>query len=362
MKVFLSLPVLIMVATGTFVACNSSEDGVTNCGNDADCSSGFICFNGSCMESGGDSDAGPAVNDGGNQPGCAGDGDCAADEVCREGVCEIEVPECTSAADCREGQQCEAGRCTGTPDDGLCRGDNDCPGEQICVAGTCEDASSPECREDGDCAAGERCFNGVCEDEGGQGDCQSEADCPMDSFCNRRDGSCNPLPPGACRDDSVCEGSCNIAEGRTIGRCVDCTSDAECPAPRQCISESCRMPEGQCEDDADCPGGGTCNAGQCEGGDGVCRGQEDCAAGEFCNPQTGQCVGGDGGGGGMPPGVGVPQCNDHSDCAADQQCLQLAGQSLCMPRCDPADLLGGQLICLLAGGGLCQPDGTCSAP
>ena len=83
MKVFLSLPVLIMVATGTFVACNSSEDGVTNCGNDADCSSGFVCFNGSCMESGGDSDAGPAVNDGGNQPGCAGDGDCAADEECQ---------------------------------------------------------------------------------------------------------------------------------------------------------------------------------------------------------------------------------------------------------------------------------------
>ncbi|MEC7750816.1 MAG: hypothetical protein VX405_04835 [Myxococcota bacterium] len=362
MKLSVYLPLIMVFGAGIFVACNGSEDGVSTCGRDADCSSGYLCFNGSCIESGDEADAGLGNIDGGTQVSCGGDGDCAADEICRDGSCVIEVPECTSEADCREGQRCEAGRCTGEPNDGRCRGDNDCTGDQICVAGVCEDPSTPECRQDTDCAAGERCFNGVCEAEGGGGDCQSEADCPIDSFCNRRDGSCNPLPPGACRDDSVCEGTCDIADGRTIGRCVDCTSDAECPAPRQCISESCRMPEGQCEGDADCPGGGTCNGGQCEGGNGACRGQEDCPAGEFCNPQTGQCVGGDGGGGGLPPGVGVPQCNDNSDCAADQQCLQLAGQSICLPRCDPNDIIRGNLICLLAGGGLCQPDGTCSAP
>lgn len=352
---------LLMGFTVLVTGCSTSDDGVGTCSSAADCTADQVCFNGSCIAGGSSQDGGPGSSNDAGVPQCNDDNDCQADEVCRNDACEPAVPECSSADDCQPGQSCERGRCTGLPDDGSCRGDDDCVAGEICINGQCEESGSPECQDNADCDVGEICVNGSCVDEGGGGGCTREEDCPMDSFCNRRDGTCNPLPPGACRDDSVCEGRCNIAEGRTIGRCVDCTSDAECPPPRQCISETCRMPEGQCEDDNDCPGGGTCNNGQCEGGDGNCRGQEDCPEGQFCNPQTGQCIGGQQGGQ-EPPGMGMPQCNDHPDCAPDQQCAQVGGQGLCLPRCDPNDMFSALLLCALTGNPICQPDGICGGP
>ena len=119
---------------------------------------------------------------------------------------------------------------------------------------------------------------------GCQGDdcpCENESDCPYDHYCNRRDGQCAPLPDGTCRDDRSCTGTCNVPEGRTVGRCVDCQADADCAdqAPRtRCLNNTCRLPEGQCENNTDCANGEQCVDGACEGGGGGGAGDDgDCA-------------------------------------------------------------------------------------
>ena len=188
-----------------------------------------------------------------------------------------------------------------------------------------------------------------------QGDCpcETESDCPVTHYCNRRDGQCAELPEGTCRDDSTCAGRCNVPEGRTVGRCIDCEVDADCAgqAPRtRCFNNMCRLPEGQCENNGDCENGQTCVDGACEGGGG----------GGGCNanncPPPGQCVQDQciGGGGG-----GIGDCTDHSDCDASQQCLDIGGMGMCMDRCNGGLL--GPMICIAIGmncdmaTGLCEP-------
>ena len=68
------------------------------------------------------------------------------------------------------------------------------------------------------------------EDAGPLGPCRGHADCPAHAYCNVRDEMCVPLPPGRCRDDSVCAIACEIAEGAPMGRCIDCEGPEHCPA------------------------------------------------------------------------------------------------------------------------------------
>ncbi len=267
---------------------------------------------------------------------CTTNADCSAEAVCFEGLCR------------GPGNQADAGG--GSTTDAAAARDtgssnNTDTGQTPVDAGQ----TNPV-----DAGGGDPCANDNCP-------CETEADCPYTHYCNRRDGQCSPLPEGTCRDDRSCTGECNIPEGRTVGRCVDCQMDADCAAqaPRtRCLNNTCRLPEGQCENNADCANGEQCVNGACEGGGnggGGCQDDADCLAGESC--LAGQCISP---GGGLPGG-----CASHADCEADQQCLA----NTCLGKCNvgnigalcaappPADFL---CICRLAGGLTCnQTTGYC---
>jgi len=283
-------------------ACGGAPDPEgDSCAVDSDCTAGAVCFQGLCRGSGTEVDAGPVDAGAATQ-----DTGAAAQDTGNSGTRDAGV---TPPAD------------TGVtaPDTGAggCQGD-DCP-------------------------------------------CENESDCPYDHYCNRRDGQCAPLPAGTCRDDRSCTGTCNVPEGRTVGRCVDCQADADCAdqAPRtRCLNNTCRLPEGQCENNTDCANGEQCVDGACEGGGGgggACQDDGDCVAGESC--LAGQCISP---GGGLPGG-----CASHADCGADEQCLM----NQCLSKCNTGSF--GQLcsipppldiacICRIAGGLTCnQQTGYC---
>ena len=239
-----------------------------------------------------------------------------------------------------------------TPGD-RCATNADCADEQICFGRVCQDrggvsdAGAPPvgdagagvdtgqpARDTGSTGrdAGTAADRGSApQDAGAATACETEQDCPYTHYCNRTDRQCAPLPPGICREDRSCVGTCNVPDGRTVGRCVDCQSDADCAdqAPRtRCLNSQCRLPEGQCENNADCANGESCVDGACQGGGGGgggCTDNADCPGGGLCF--AGQCIdGGGGGGGGGLPG----ECASHADCAATQQCMQ----NICLPRCN----------------------------
>ncbi len=71
------------------------------------------------------------------------------------------TPECTTDADCAEGQVCDDGVCTAAPEP-ECTTDADCAEGEVCDDGVCTAAPEPECETDADCAEGEECDDGVC--------------------------------------------------------------------------------------------------------------------------------------------------------------------------------------------------------
>lgn len=155
--------------------------------------------------------------------------DCTSSEGCGARVCDPEVglcvdalpPECSSDAECDEGEQCDV------------------------ASGECVTAS-PACATDAECATGQlcdtilgRCF--VPEPE----PCVSNAECP-DQVCNPSSGECIPAPAipigGACVEDldcaaevcptlagsSFCSGVCAL--GTPVG-CEPYGADAFCLLP-----------------------------------------------------------------------------------------------------------------------------------
>lgn len=85
---------------------------------------------------------------------CAQDADCTGGNLCVNGSCV----ECESDADCA-GEVCVGGSCV------ECEADEDCPAGQLCTANnTCVD-----CESDDDCDAGESCENGDCIPDNGNG-------------------------------------------------------------------------------------------------------------------------------------------------------------------------------------------------
>jgi hypothetical protein len=255
---------------------------------------------------------------------------------------------CTSNADCSAEQTCFSGLCRGVADDAgagaLDAGPARDMGPGFDSGTPAPDAGTPPADTGATPSpdAGDQCAEADCP-------CESEGDCPYTHYCNRRDGQCAALPDGTCRDDRSCVGRCNIPEGRTVGRCIDCESDNDCAAqaPRtRCLNNTCRLPEGSCENNADCPNGGQCVDGACEGGGGGACDAQSCPPPGQCVQD--QCIGGGGGGGG---------CTDHAECDPAEQCLSVAGMGVCMDRCNASII--GPIMCQISGLACNMATGIC---
>jgi hypothetical protein len=127
--------------------------------------------------------------------------------------------------------------------------------------------------------------------------CQGEADCPIDQYCRRRTARCTELPDGTCRQNSHCEVRCVIPEGSTIGRCIDCQTNADCDGDHVCFEGRCAPPTPPCTE-LNCPAPRRCVEDRCVEAD------------------------------------GNDTCQEHADCAETEQCLDLTGQRSCVSKCN----------------------------
>ncbi len=165
---------------------------------------------------------------------------------------------CVKDVDCHVSTlHCDAvsGACVACLDDGQCTG----PTKHRCDAAI---HRCVECGVDGDCGAGKVCVPGTrrCADT-----CHQITDCVLGGFfCDISRSICV-----RCTGDSVCS---NFDHETPLcdldGRCVECLSDAVCPAARP----RCDRTTGSCV---------------------TCLGSSDCkGATPFCDPATSTCAGG----------------------------------------------------------------------
>ncbi len=232
-------------------------------------------------------------------------------------------PECTSREDCEGGKICVDGVCTGCKRDRECRGNELCnPVKQVCEFRPC---FGGDCTQHSDCALGEFCVQGLCRQaEGGSGECPgvtpcgTDADCPEDFRCNQETLVCEE--DVGCFGDAACPDGyyCNLGTNACEQSCTPQTEDEVCPDGFRCESGRCV----ECTSDADCGAGLSCDleAGRCAGQT-TCFTDRDCVRPLVCNRLTGQCT------------ESVPPCVSNDDCLEDEICDIRTGE------CEPAACL-----------------------
>ncbi len=158
-------------------------------------------------------------------PGCQSTADCATGEVCSNGTCvRAPPPQCTSNAQCAAGNVCQGSVCV--PTTPACVTDSDCASGQVCAGGQCVTVTPPQCRVDSDCARGEVCQAGACGQPVPQ--CTSNAQCPVGWVCQA--GQCSPGTT-----TNTCEGQ--QGDGQLSGAVTAVASCAAIPAGSLSITQ-----------------------------------------------------------------------------------------------------------------------------
>lgn len=176
-------------------------------------------------------------------PGCQSTADCATGEVCSNGTCvRAPPPQCTSNAQCAAGNVCQAGVCV--PAAPACVQDSDCAAGQLCAGGQCQTFSPPQCQADSDCARGEVCQANVCVPAAPQ--CTSNAQCPSGYQCQA--GACVPSSP-QCTSNAQCpsgwqcvRGTCS--PGGTTVACEGQQGDGSLSGSTSTVASCAAIPAG----------------------------------------------------------------------------------------------------------------------
>ena len=347
------------------IKCNSRED----------CDENMICLNGSCMEgcdNNSDCKSTQKCNLISHQ--CENLGDCTQNpEICTQGYycdelsgkCLLNI-NCQTNNDCAPGYKCDSGACIEKircnnndicPDgevcrtDGYCDVDTGCDSDQYCIN---KNPAKPACSTISgicyECVTNEHCndlskpncnqITHQCQaEEGPNGECQADSDCGMNQRCNTSvtPHECIDMM-ATCHSDADCQNGMHCKAANE--RCVMCTQDSHCTAPKTCNPNtnlceengssggggsgggsgggengvcasalgilSCLMMGGECqgedciinEDDpcenVDCPENSTCNNGICECDYGYHESEGVCKENETCNnvtcPDNSHCV------------------------------------------------------------------------
>ena len=248
---------------------------------------------------------------------CVGDAQCttqAVNKTCDRrpsGMTMIPAGNCVACIDstqCPTGGTCTNGQCfvpCGTVMNGCttnptgnnicdatnnrcvdCLNDTDCSVEtenKFCdtslnTAGLPRNACE-QCVVDSNCPAGNVCIDNECEPS-----CTTDAQCARDSG-NNPTPFCNPTIKicAECATDAHCMTQMNQPYCSAEGSCEECTTDAHCSS--QPTTPFCRLTDNNCV---------------------ACRTNADCPAPQTCSTNTGRCSGGEGGtpdsGGGTPDG------------------------------------------------------------
>ena len=207
------------------------------CGTNADCNSGCICWMGGCILG-----------------ECSADSDCGACDYCLVEGFTCEPRDCQTNLDCPGScPVCSGGYCTQDPCYGVtcgpceyCSGGicySTCDGCESCVGGVCVDYDG-KCGECGNCIDSECTQNnskcGICDYCGedfncAPCDCSEVPECPPGCVCD--DGSCFE---GNCVQDTDCTGTC---ERCSEYECTTaCETDENCPDKCICSNGVCVRP------------------------------------------------------------------------------------------------------------------------
>ena len=298
--------------------------------------------------------------------------------ACHKGAAPAPPPECAVREDClgglAGGELCVEGKCVGCTKSNQCRITELCdPVQKLCTLRACW---GDECSAHADCNLGAYCVQGLClnpdhpRNVGSQVCsvqlCGTNRDCNVGQRCNQRTFVCEQdlgcLAGAPCADGQVCNPGTGLCEagctadtatqvcGSLIpcsgGRCVQCSSDAQCGPGLTCdvAAGVCRGPEG-CATSRDCDVPKTCDRATqtCALPRGPCTSNESCALDERCETRTGKCV----------PGACLPDRLDPNGDAAHAAPLSpgsFAALSLCGPEEDwfSLSLLSGDTVQVVA--------------
>ncbi len=186
-------------------------------------------------------------------------------------------PECVTAADCGDGQECREGTCFDKePEEEVkpeCVTSEECPEGKECRDGSCVNVTPAEYCGDGVVNGTEACDDGKEANDGRYGGCNE--DCTLAAYCG--DGTVN--------GEEACDKGSEGNIGGYNGCKADCTLDERC-------GDGVKNGTEECDDGADNGVYGKCNA-LCTGvgdycGDGVVNGEEACDDGEN-NGKYGKC-------------------------------------------------------------------------
>ncbi|MFW2389382.1 MAG: hypothetical protein ACN4G0_13665, partial [Polyangiales bacterium] len=173
-----------------------------------------------------------------------------------------------------------------------CQSDFDCPSDTFCDPGT------------NSCLAYDF------------GVCLTDGDCPVGSYCDLADGGCYIPPVAECRADGDCTSGfeCDFRDTCRPAEPDDCLTDSDCLAPDLCIENFCKPVTETCQFDFQCAAGFTCTNNRCRL---LCGPQTVCPTGTTCEESLCQPI--------------VGECIDSSDCPdLTTNCVE----GTCLRRCD----------------------------
>lgn len=129
-------------------------------------------------------------------PACQSTADCATGEVCSNGTCvRAPPPQCSSNAPCAAGNVCQAGRCVpATPPQ--CLADSDCSRGEVCQAGACV-PPAPQCTSNAQCPVGWVCQGGRCAPGTTARTCEGQQGDGLVSGAVTAVASCAAIPAGS---------------------------------------------------------------------------------------------------------------------------------------------------------------------
>jgi Cys-rich repeat protein len=286
-----------------------------------------------------------------NQPGvtCATEADCTNPAVAKCDTTNMVCVACVVDEHCEEGFVCLNGAC-----EAGCRTDTD-----RCPTGVCQPGvGCVQCATDAQCGAGQICTNNLCV----QGCSAQNPNCPSGQVCNPALGRCVE-----CTTNAQCPNSpLNVCDP-TTGTCVQCASNTDCRNPASPVCDPSTRTCVTCLSNSDCPNNGTCNNNRCVQclSDAQCSGTtprcntttntcvaclpgatDNCPTGQYCRPDF-RCEQGCKTGADCPSGVCLPNRSCQA-CTADSQCAagNICQNGTCVGACSATAPCGsGQTCC-----------------
>ena len=124
--------------------------------------------------------------------------------------------------------------------------------------------------------------------------CVTDGDCPVGSYCERSDGGCYIPAIAECSADRDCSSGfeCDFRDSCRPETDGTCLADGDCAIDALCIENLCTAVGETCQFDFQCSAGFTCTNNRCRllcGPDTICPSGTACEE-SLCQPIVGECI------------------------------------------------------------------------